>query len=294
VSGFQYPDMRPRKRAKATNAAMRIVLWAIALGFVAVLALFIFAILRQGWPVLNWAFLTKMPETLDAGGGIKPELFNSIYLVALSLALSLPIGIGAGIYMAEYAGEGRALRFLRLCIETLAATPSIVLALFGMIVFVQMMGWSFSIRAGALTLALLNIPVITRVTEGALRSVPRELKEASYGLGATKLQTILQVLLPFSASSILTGVVLAAGRAFGESAILVFTAGTNASSLFPDLRLTVPGETLAVHLWYVTSDGTLPDAREVAAGTAAVLILVLLLLNLFVRLVDRHIRRRTR
>ncbi|HJU83002.1 MAG TPA: phosphate ABC transporter permease PstA [Holophagaceae bacterium] len=294
MSGFTYPEMRPRASARAVNHAMKGVLWLIAIGFVAVLALFIGAILKQGWPVLNWGFLTRMPETLDAGGGIKPELFNSIYLVALSLALSLPIGIGAGVYMAEYAGEGRALRFLRLCIETLAATPSIVLALFGMIIFVQMMGWSFSIRSGAVTLALLNIPIITRVTEGSLRSVPLDLKQASYGLGATKLQTIWKVLLPFSASSILTGVVLAAGRAFGESAILVFTAGTNASATFPDFSLKVPGETLAVHLWYVTSDGTLPDAREIAAGTAAVLILVLLILNLLVRLVDRRIRRRTR
>ena len=210
------------------------------------------------------------------------------------MGISLPIGLGAGIYMAEYAGQGRGLRFLRLCIETLAATPSIVLALFGMIVFVQMMGWSFSIRSGAVTLALLNIPVITRVTEVSLRSVPRELMEASYGLGATKLQTILKVALPYAATGILTGLVLTAGRAFGESAILVFTAGTNTSQVFPDFRLTVPGETLSVHLWYVTSDGTLPDAREVAAGTAAVMILVLLVLNLLVRFLDRAIRRRTR
>ena len=212
----------------------------------------------------------------------------------LSLALSLPIGIGAGIYLAEYAGQGRSLRFFRLCIETLAGTPSIVLALFGMIVFVQTLGWSFSLRAGAMTLALLNIPVITRVTEMSLRSVPLDLKEASYGLGATKLQTILKVLLPYSATGILTGVVLAAGRAFGESAILVFTAGTNVSSRFPDFRLTAPGESLAVHLWYVTSDGTLPDAREIAAGTAAAMILVLLILNIGVRFIDHRIRKRTR
>jgi phosphate transport system permease protein len=273
---------------------MRGILWGIAILFVVVLILFVGAILKQGWPVLNLGFLAKMPETLDAGGGIKPQIFNSIYLVVLSLGLSLPVGLGAGVYMAEYAGKGRALNFLRLCIETLAATPSIVLALFGMIVFVQAMGWSFSIRSGALTLALLNIPVITRVTEVSLLAVPRELKEASYGLGATRLQTILKVALPYAATGILTGLVLTAGRAFGESAILVFTAGTNASTRFPDFRLTVPGETLSVHLWYVTSDGTLPDAREIAAGTAAVMILVLLSLNLLVRLVDRAIRRRTR
>ncbi|HEY3271880.1 MAG TPA: phosphate ABC transporter permease PstA [Geothrix sp.] len=288
------PVFRRSRSSKLVDRLMRGILWGIAILFVVVLILFVGAILKQGWPVLNLGFLAKMPETLDAGGGIKPQIFNSIYLVVLSLGLSLPVGLGAGVYMAEYAGKGRALNFLRLCIETLAATPSIVLALFGMIVFVQAMGWSFSIRSGALTLALLNIPVITRVTEVSLLAVPRELKEASYGLGATRLQTILKVALPYAATGILTGLVLTAGRAFGESAILVFTAGTNASTRFPDFRLTVPGETLSVHLWYVTSDGTLPDAREIAAGTAAVMILVLLSLNLLVRLVDRAIRRRTR
>lgn len=286
--------LRPRPMAKVVDRLMRVVLWGLALSFVAVLVIFAGAIVKQGWPVLNLGFLTRMPETLDAGGGIKPQLFNSLYLVALSLGMSLPVGLGAGIYMAEYAGKGRALRFLRLCIETLAATPSIVLALFGMIVFVQAMGWSFSIRSGAATLALLNIPVITRVTEVSLLAVPRDLKEAAYGLGATKLQTIFKVALPHAATGILTGLVLTAGRAFGESAILVFTAGTNASAQFPDFRLTVPGETLSVHLWYVTSDGTLPDAREIAAGTAAVMVLVLLVLNLMVRFLDRAIRRRTR
>ena len=288
------PALRPSPTARHMDRFMRGVLWAIALGFILVLLVFVGAILKQGWPVLNLGFLTRMPETMDAGGGIRPQIFNSIYLVLLSLGLSLPIGVGAGIYMAEYAGKGRTLNFFRLCIETLAATPSIVLALFGMIVFVQTMGWSFSIRSGALTLALLNIPVITRVTEVSLLAVPRELKEAAYGLGSTKLQAIFKVALPYAATGILTGLVLTAGRAFGESAILVFTAGTNASSHFPDFRLTVPGETLSVHLWYVTSDGTLPDAREIAAGTAAVMILVLLILNLAVRFLDRAIRRRTR
>jgi phosphate transport system permease protein len=288
------PTFKASPVARLVDRLMGLALWGIALAFILVLAIFVGAILKQGWPVLNLGFLTRMPETLDAGGGIKPQLFNSIYLVALSLAVSLPIGLGAGIYLAEYAGKGRALRVFRLCIETLAATPSIVLALFGMILFVQTLGWSFSLRSGALTLALLNIPVITRVTEVSLLAVPRELKEASYGLGATKLQTILRVALPHAATGILTGVVLAAGRAFGESAILVFTAGTNTSATFPDFRLTVPGETLSVHLWYVTSDGTLPDAREIAAGTAAVMILVLLSLNLAVRVLDRAIRRRTR
>ncbi len=288
------PDFKVRTRAKLADRTMHAVLWLVALTFVGVLLVFVGAILKQGWPELNLHFLTSMPKTLDAGGGIAPELLNSLYLVAISLILALPIGVGAGIYMAEYAGQGRALRFFRLCVETLAATPSIVLALFGMILFVQMMGWSFSIRSGAFTLALLNVPVITRVTEESLRAVPRELIEASYGLGATKLQTILKVALPYAATGILTGVVLTAGRAFGESAILVFTAGTNTSDKFPDFRLSVPGETLSVHLWYVTSDGTLPDASQIAAGTAAVMILVLLVLNLLVRLLDRAIRRRTR
>ena len=286
--------LKPRRSSRLMDLAMKGMLWTVALSFIAALLVVMGAILKQGWPVLSWGFLTRMPETLDAGGGIRPELFNSLYLVALSLAISLPIGLGAGIYMAEYAKQGRWMNFLRLCIETLAATPSIVLALFGLMVFVQALDWSFSIRSGALALALLNIPVITRVTELSLRGVPHELKEASYGLGATKLQTILRALLPSAAPGLLTGTVLAAGRAFGESAVLIFTAGTNTSMTFPDFSLKAPGETLAVHLWYVVSDGTLPDAREIAAGTAAVMILVLLILNVLVRLLDRRLKRHAR
>lgn len=286
--------MRFRTSARIVDLAMRGLLWAVALLFVAALGAVLWAVLRQGWPVLTWGFLARMPETLDAGGGIRPQLFNSLYLVALSLGLSLPLGLGAGIYLAEYAGTGRWVSILRLCLESLSATPSIVLALFGMIVFVQGLGWSFSIRSGAMTLALLNLPMITRVTELALRGVPGDLKEASCGLGATRIQTILRVLLPAAAPGILTGVVLAAARAFGESAILVFTAGTNTSLVSPDFSLKVPGATLAVHLWYVTSDGTLPDAKEIAAGTAAVLVIVLVILNLAVRLAERRLRRHHR
>ena len=287
-------DLRPRRSARIMDLVMKVALWGVALTFIAALLIVTGAILKQGWPVLNWGFITKMPEALDAGGGIRPELFNSIYLVALSLAASLPLGIGAGIYMAEYAKEGRWMNFLRLCIETLAATPSIVIALFGLMVFVQALDWSFSIRSGAMALALLNFPVIARVTEMSLRGVPHDMKEASYGLGATKLQTIIRALLPAAAPALLTGTVLAAGRAFGESAVLVFTAGTNTSMVSPDFSLKAPGETLAVHLWYVVSDGSLPDAREIAAGTAAVMVLVLLILNILVRLLDRRLKRHAR
>ena len=287
-------DLRPQRSARIMDLVMKVALWGVALSFIATLLIIMGAILKQGWPVLNWAFITKMPETLDAGGGVRPELFNSIYLVALSLAASLPLGIGAGIYMAEYAKEGRWMNFLRLCIETLAATPSIVIALFGLMVFVQALDWSFSIRSGAMALALLNFPVITRVTEVSLRGVAHDMKEASYGLGATKLQTIIRALLPAAAPGLLTGTVLAAGRAFGESAVLVFTAGTNTSMVSPDFSLKAPGETLAVHLWYVVSDGSLPDAREIAAGTAAVMVLVLLVLNILVRLLDRRLKRHAR
>lgn len=287
-------NLQPRRSARILDRAMKVLLWTVALAFIAALMVVMGAILKQGWPVLNWGFLRNMPETLDAGGGIRPQLFNSIYLVALSLAASLPLGIGAGIYMAEYAQEGRWMAFLRLCIETLAATPSIVIALFGFMVFVQALDWSFSIRSGAMALALLNLPVITRVTELSLRGVPHDLKEASFGLGATKLQTILRVLLPSAAPGLLTGIVLAAGRAFGESAVLVFTAGTNTSLVSPDFSLKAPGETLAVHLWYVVSDGTLPDAREIAAGTAAVMVLVLLVMNIVVRVLDRRLKRHVR
>ncbi len=267
-------------RARIADQIATVVLWAAGLLILAILAAFLIRILGRGLPVIDWNFLTRRPTTMTAGGGIGPELFNTFYVTGLSLLFSLPVGLGAGIYMAEYAKPGRLTNMIRLSVEALASVPSIVLGLFGMIIFVNTMGWGFTVLGGALALALLNLPVLVRVTEESMRSVSQAYREGSLALGATRWQTVSRAVLPSALPSILTGVTLVAGRAIGETAILIYTAGVTVSRQYPDWRLFSAGETLAVRIWYVTSEALVPDADRIAAGTSALLLLVVLAFNL--------------
>jgi phosphate transport system permease protein len=204
--------------------------------------------------------------------------------------------------LAEYARPGRLLELIRTSTETLASLPSIVAGLFGLLVFVNLTGWGYSLMAGALVLTLLNLPVMVRVTEDSLRAVPTSLREASLALGATKWQTIWHVLLPVALPGIVTGVIITAGRALGEAAALLYTAGQSIGALdFSNWDITSPrsplnpfrpGETLAVHVWKVNTEGKIPDIRRVADGTAATLVLVVLLFNVAVRWFTHRLRRR--
>ena len=256
------------------------LLWAAGLLILTILAAFLIRILGPGLRVIDWHFITAKPRTILPGGGVGPELFNTFYVTGLSLLFSLPVGLGAGIYMAEYARPGRFTDLVRLSTEALASVPSIVLGLFGMIVFVQTMGWGFTVLGGALALALLNLPVLVRVTEETVRSVPQSYREASLALGATRWQTVWRSVVPSALPGILTGVTLVAGRAVGETAILIYTAGVTVGRHFPELNLMASGETLAVRIWYVKSEGLVPDADAIAAGSSALLLLVVLVFNL--------------
>lgn len=267
-------------RARMWDRVATIILWVAGLAILLILMAFLVRILGQGLPVINWRFLTTKPLAMSEGGGVGPELFNTFYITGLSLLFSLPFGIGAGIYMAEYAKPGTFTNVIRLSVEALASVPSIVLGLFGMIIFVNTLGWSFSIFGGALTLALLNLPVLVRVTEEAIRAVPQSYREGSMALGATRWQTVSRAVLPSALPSVLTGVTLVAGRAIGETAILIYTAGVSVARHFPDWRLFQAGETLAVRIWAVKSEGLVPDADRIAAGTGALLVLVVLVFNL--------------
>ncbi|MFO0612403.1 MAG: phosphate ABC transporter permease PstA [Polyangiaceae bacterium] len=225
-------------------------------------------------------FLITLPSETKAGGGIGPEIFNTMYFAVLSTAVSLPIGVGAAVYIARFARKGPWVGAIRVALSTLASVPSIVYGLFGFLVFVVLMKAGYSLFAGAFVLALLNLPLVVSLSEEAIRSVPRELEEASYALGATRVQTVVRVTLPHAWPGILSATVLSIGRVFAESAPLIMTAGTtisrvNAYALDPFRG----GETLAVHLWYVNSAGLAPDRAEVSAGTAAVLILLVTLTN---------------
>jgi phosphate transport system permease protein len=225
-------------------------------------------------------FLISLPSETTAGGGVGPELFNTFYFAVLSTLVTLPLGLGAALYMARFAKARRFVASLRVALDTLASLPSIVYGLFGFLVFVVEMQAGYSLLAGAIVLGLLNLPLVVGVCEESLRAVPRSLEDASLALGATPVQTAFYVTLPYAWPGILSALVLSIGRVFAESAPLIMTAGTtisraNAYSLNP-LR---GGETLAVHLWYVNSAGLSPDRVEVSAGTAATLVVLIGLTN---------------
>jgi phosphate transport system permease protein len=225
-------------------------------------------------------FLIALPSETSAGGGVGPELFNTVYFAVLSTAITLPIGVGAAVYLARFARSTRFVGIVRTALDTLASLPSIVYGLFGFLVFVVEMHAGYSLFAGAFVLALLNLPLVVGITEESLRAVPRELDEASLALGATPVQTTLRVTLPYAWPGILSALVLSIGRVFAESAPLIMTAGTTISrSSAYSLDPFRGGETLAVHLWYVNSAGLSPDRAEVSAGTAAVLVVLVGLTN---------------
>jgi len=289
-------------KSKTADRVATWAFWLTAAIILAVLALFVGYILYRGLPVLSPKFLFGRSESVRAGGGIGPQLFDSFYLLCLSTLFTVPLGVGAAIYLAEYARPGRLLELIRTSTETLASLPSIVAGLFGLLVFVNLTGWGYSLMAGALVLTLLNLPVMVRVTEDSLRAVPSSLREASLALGATKWQTIWHVLLPVALPGIVTGVIITAGRALGEAAALLYTAGQSVGALdFHNWDITSPrsplnpfrpGETMAVHVWKVNTEGKIPDIRRVADGTAATLVLVVLLFNVAVRWFTHRLRRR--
>ncbi len=203
------------------------------------------------------------------------------------------MGLGAGIYLAEYAPQNKLTDLIRLSTESLATVPSIVFGLFGMIVFVNMLGLGFTILGGSATLALLNLPILVRVTEESLRAVPRSYREASLALGATMWQTLRKVILPTALPGLITGITLVAGRALGETAILIFTAGMNVSRNLFDTNPFAAGETLAVHLFAAKSNplpGT--NADQIADGTAALLILMVIVFNLCLTIPSRYMQYR--
>lgn len=265
-----------------------VLLWGAGFVILGLLVFFLVYILGQGFKVLSLDFVFGPASE----GGVGPQLFNTFYILCLSLIFAVPIGVGAGIYLAEYAKPGRLTNLIRLSTECLASVPSIVLGLFGLIIFVNYFHLGFTILGGAAALALLNLPILVRVTEESLRTVPPSHREGSLALGATQWQTIYRVVLPSSLLGLITGITLVAGRAIGEAAVLVFTAGTSVSRHYPDFNPLVAGETLSVHLWYVRGEPLVANADAVAAGSAALLVLVVLFFNLVIGVPARIYQRR--
>lgn len=259
-------------------------------------------IIFNGAKELNFDFLTTRSSAIGSGGGIRDQLFNSFYILFITMLITVPLGVGGGVYMAEYAPQNKVTDFIRTCIEVLSSLPSIVIGMFGLLMFVNLTGWGYTIIGGALALTVFNLPVMVRVTEDALRSVPKDQKEASLALGVTKWHTVKTVLIPGALPSIITGAILASGRVFGEAAALLFTAGLSTPRLdftnwspFSDtspLNVFRPAETLAVHIWNVNTQGIIPDAEAIANGASAVLVLSVLLFNLAARWLGSFIHKK--
>jgi len=289
-------------KAKSVDRIMTGVIVGIGFLIIALLAALLGYLLIRGVGHISWHFLTSAPQSIRAGGGIGPQLFNSLFLLVLTMIITVPLGLGAGIYMSEYAKQNRLTAFIRLIVEVLSSFPSIVVGLFGLLVIVNRFGLGLSLMSGALALTVFNLPLMVRITEQALRAVPREQKEAGLALGLSRWRTITTVMLPISLPAIVTGTILAAGRVFGEAAALLFTAGMSSPRLdFTDwnplhhtspLNPFRPAETLAVHIWKVNSEGLAPDAAQIAAGASAVLIITVLLFNLGARWLGRVLHRK--
>ncbi len=285
------PDAAVRVR-RFTDTVATIVLWLMASSIVVMLLAFIAYLFYLGFGALNWHFLTSAPSQ-DAGGGIGPEIYNSFYILLLTLLFTVPISLGAGIYLQEYARPGAFRSIVQFSAESLATVPSIVMGLFGLLIFVFYFHWGFTALGGALTLTLLNLPALMRVTQEALASVPDSLREASLGLGATKWQTIVRTVLPSAIGRLTTGIVLIAGRIFGETAALIFTAGLSVSANHPyELNPFRSAETLAIHLWYTHSESIIPDVDRVGNGSALVLLIMVLGFNVAARVVGSVLTKR--
>ncbi len=260
------------------------------LSFSIVLVLFIILafIIFKGASAISWNFIFGSPEDGMTGGGIWPAIVGTFYLVIGSAAFSFPIGIMSGIYMNEYANNGRVVKFIRVMTNNLSGIPSIVFGLFGMALFVKYLGFGDSILAGALTLGLLCLPIVIRTTEEALKAIPDSFREGSRALGATKLQTIWHVILPMGMPNITTGLILALGRVSGETAPILFTC---AAYFLPHLPNSIFDQCMALpyHLYVLATSGTdMEKQLPMAYGTALVLIIIILIINIIANFLRRR------
>lgn len=297
-------DIKARvARAKREDKIATGILAAIvAFIFILLAALIVYIIASGAQKAFDPSFLTGKPEQFKEGGGIGPELFNSFYLLILTMIISIPLSLGAAIYLVEYAPGNRVTHIIKTVIEVLSSLPSIVVGLFGFLLFVIYFGWGFSIISGAFALTIFNIPLLVRVIHQALESVPTTQRDAGLALGLTRWETTIHILLPTAMPAIITGIILSAGRVFGEAAALIYTAGQSAPMLdFTCLDLSSPtcpwnifrpAETLAVHIWKINSEGVVPDLAAISNGTAAVLMICVLLFNLIARFVGKRVGRK--
>jgi len=270
---------------------VRILMW-LAAGITAVLTLFLLGyVLIKGLPNISWELLSTKPSYLRGTVGILPDILNTVYIILTTLLFVLPLGVGAAIYLMEYATNKRLVGMIEYAAETLSGIPSIIYGLFGSLFFCQFMDLDKSLLAGALTLVIMNLPTIMRTTQESLKTVPQSYREGAFGLGAGKWRVIRTVVLPNCVEGVITGCILSVGRIVGESAALLFTAGfAHALNGFFE-ALSSSGATLTVALYvYATEDGNF----EVAFAIAAILMILTLLINLSATLIGKYFERKNK
>lgn len=265
--------MRMQRMRQATDQVFTVMVWIAAAVALAVLATILVHVISRGAPRLSWEFLTQNPRRMGREGGILPTILGTVYLTAVAVLVASPVGVAAAVYLSDYARQGWVTRTIRFATETLAGVPSIIFGIFGFAFLVTYLKLGWSILSGGLTLAFMILPTIVRTSEEAIQAVPGSYREGSLALGATRWQTVRRVVIPAASPGIVTGIVLGIGRAIGETAAVILTAG---SSLLPPRWITDPTRTMSVHLYILATEGiSMPNAY----GTATVLVVVILAIN---------------
>lgn len=273
------------------SVAMRLLMY-IGVGITCFTAVFlIIYVMVKGIPNISWELLSTKPSYLSGRIGILPDILNTIYILIAALLIVLPLGVGAAVYLTEYAKNKRLVSIIEYAAETLSGIPSIIYGLVGMLFFCQFLNMQTSLMAGAMTLVVMNLPTVMRTTQESLKTVPQSYREGAFGLGAGKWRTVRTVVLPGCVDGIITGCILSMGRILGESAALLFTAGfAHALSGFID-GLTNSGATLTVALYvYAKEDGEF----EVAFAIAAILMILTVIINTAASLVGKYFEKRRR
>lgn len=265
------------------------LIYTAAFFSVILLAVIILYVFIKGLPSINWSFLTTVTSALKGTTGIAGNIVNTLYIVVLTLLIATPIGIGSAIYLNEYAKPGKLVRVIEFTTETLSGIPSIIFGLFGMVFFGTTLHFGYSILTGALTLTLMVLPLVTRNTQEALKTVPDSYRSGAVGMGATKWYMIRTILLPSAMPGIVTGVILAIGRIVGESAALLFTAGSG--YLLPKSgtgllhKIMESGGTLTIQLYLSMSKAQ----YDVAFGIAVVLLCIVLIINFLTKILAKKL-----
>lgn len=280
-----------QRKVKISDILLKISVYVSAAAAVLLLLGIIGYVFVRGFKTVNWTFLSTVTSAVKQTVGIAGNLLNTLYVIVITLVLATPVGVGAAIYLNEYARPGRLTAAIEFTTETLSGIPSIIFGLFGRIFFGVTLGLGYSILTGALTLTLMVLPLIVRNTQEVLRTVPESYRTGALGMGATKWHMIRTILLPSSMSGIVTGIILATGRIVGESAALLFTAGSGyllpkfTENVLSNLKLLgdkvlVPGGTLTIELYLQMQKGQ----YDTAFGIGCVLIVIVLIINMLTKL----------